>query len=70
MRDALRWQMTDDTGFEKKGRRSAPVHRHREEDHPLPFASYANPGDQRVLIDRQLYLPRSWFAGPDRLADG
>ena len=26
------------------------------------FCSYANPDRQRVLIDRELYLPESWFA--------
>ncbi|TDD75122.1 hypothetical protein E1293_28695 [Actinomadura darangshiensis] len=28
-----------------------------------------NPDQQRVLIDRELYLPESWFADSDRLAD-
>src|SRR5690606_40689174 len=33
------------------------------------FCSYANPDRQRVLIDRELYLPESWFADPGRLVD-
>ena len=32
------------------------------------FCSYVNPDRQRVLIDRELYLPESWFADPVRLA--
>jgi SRSO17 transposase len=28
-----------------------------------------NPGGQRVLIDRELYLPESWFTDPGRAAD-
>ncbi|GII76664.1 hypothetical protein Sru01_16460 [Sphaerisporangium rufum] len=33
------------------------------------FCSYVTPDRQRVLIDRELYLPESWFGAPDRLAD-
>jgi SRSO17 transposase len=33
------------------------------------FCSYVNPDRQRVLIDRELYVPASWFADPGRLAD-
>ena len=33
------------------------------------FRSYVNPDKQRVLIDRELYLPEPWFAEADRLGD-
>ncbi|SFQ47840.1 SRSO17 transposase [Actinomadura madurae] len=88
VRDALRAQVAerigdpggvlviDDTGFEKKGRRSAGVQRQYTGTAGKitncqigVFASYVNPDRQRVLIDRELYLPESWFAGPGRLAD-
>ena len=29
--------------------------------------SYVNPGRQRVLLDRELYVPESWFADPGRI---
>jgi SRSO17 transposase len=68
--------VVDDTGFEKKGRCSAGVQRQYTGTAGKitscqigVFASYVNPDRQRVLIDRELYLPASWFAGPDRLAD-
>jgi SRSO17 transposase len=88
MRDALRWQVAerlgsaggvlvvDDTGFEKKGRRSVGVQRQYTGTAGKitncqigVFCSYANPGRARVLIDRELYLPESWFAEAGRLAD-
>lgn len=88
VRDALRWQVAerlgdsggvlvvDDTGFEKKGRRSAGVQRQYTGTAGKitncqigVFCSYANPDRQRVLIDRELYLPESWFADPGRLVD-
>lgn len=88
VRDALRAQVAerlgclggvlvvDDTGFEKKGRRSAGVQRQYTGTAGKitncqigVFCSYVNPGKQRVLIDRELYLPASWFAATDRLAD-
>ncbi|TDD81177.1 hypothetical protein E1293_19220 [Actinomadura darangshiensis] len=28
------------------------------------FCSYVNPDRQRVPIDRELYLPKSWFTDP------
>jgi hypothetical protein len=68
--------VVDDTGFEKKGRRSAGVQRQYTGTAGKitncrigVFCSYVNPGRQRVLIDRELYLPESWFADPGRLAD-
>jgi SRSO17 transposase len=66
----------DDTGFEKAGRRSAGVQRQYTGTVGKitncqigVFCSYVDPGRRRVLIDRELYVPRSWFAAPDRLAD-
>ncbi|WP_306368724.1 IS701 family transposase [Nocardiopsis sp. CC223A] len=88
VRDALRAQtaerighldgvlVVDDTGFEKKGRRSAGVQcQYTGTAGKITncqigvFCSYVNPDRQRVLIDRELYLPESWFAEADRLAD-
>ncbi|MDE3724843.1 IS701 family transposase [Nocardiopsis sp. N85] len=88
VRDALRAQVgerlghldgvlvVDDTGFEKKGRRSAGVQRQYTGTAGKitncqigVFCSYVDPDRQRVLIDRELYLPRSWFTDPDRLTD-
>ncbi|GAB2829285.1 hypothetical protein GCM10027176_36900 [Actinoallomurus bryophytorum] len=88
VRDALRAQVgerigsparalaVDDTGFEKKGRRSAGVQRQYTGTagkitncQIRVFCSYVNPDRQRVLIDRELYLPESWFANSARLAD-
>jgi SRSO17 transposase len=88
VRDALRRQVgerigsvagvlvVDDTGFEKKGRRSAGVQgQYTGTAGKITncqigvFCSYVNPDWQRVLIDRELYLPESWFAEPARLAD-
>jgi SRSO17 transposase len=85
VRDALRWQVAerlgdadgvlvvDDTGFEKKGRRSAGVQRQYTGTAGKitncqigVFCSYANTDRKRVLIDRELYLPESWFAVPGR----
>jgi SRSO17 transposase len=66
--------VVDDTGFEKKGRCSAGVQRQYTGTAGKitncqigVFAAYAVPGGQRVLIDRELYLPASWFEEPDRL---
>src|SRR5690606_23952214 len=60
----------------KKGRRSAGVQRQYTGTAGKitncqigVFCSYANPDRQRVLIDRELYLPESWFADPGRLVD-
>jgi SRSO17 transposase len=88
VRDALRRQVgerigslagvlvVDDTGFEKKGRRSAGVQRQYTGTAGKitncqigVFCSYVNPDRQRVPVDRELYLPESWFAEPARLAD-
>ena len=67
--------VVDDTGFEKKGLCSAGVQRQYTGTAGKitncqigVFCSYVNPDRARVLIDRELYLPESWFADPDRLA--
>ncbi|CAM4383097.1 IS701 family transposase [Nocardiopsis rhodophaea] len=88
VRDALRAQtaerigspggvlVVDDTGFEKKGRRSAGVQRQYTGTAGKitncqigVFCSYVNPDQQRVLVDRELYVPESWFAEADRLVE-
>lgn len=68
--------VVDDTGFEKKGRCSTGVQRQYTGTAGKitncqigVFASYVNPDKQRVLIDRELYLPTSWFADVGRLID-
>uniref|UniRef100_UPI001873B462 IS701 family transposase n=1 Tax=Nocardiopsis kunsanensis TaxID=141693 RepID=UPI001873B462 len=66
--------VVDETGFLKKGRLSAGVQRQysgtagRVENCQLGvFLAYAAPRG-RALIDRELYLPRSWIDDPDRCA--
>ena len=63
----------DETGFLKKGTRSAGVQRQysgtagRVENCQLGvFLAYAVPGGGRALIDRELYLPQSWTGDRDR----
>jgi SRSO17 transposase len=63
----------DETGFLKKGTKSAGVQRQysgtagRVENCQLGvFLAYAVPGGGRALIDRELYLPRSWTGDRDR----
>ncbi len=65
----------DETGFVKKGLRSAGVQRQysgtagRVENCQLGvFLAYAGRSG-RALIDRELYLPESWIADRDRCAD-
>jgi SRSO17 transposase len=65
--------VADETGFLKKGRRSAGVQRQysgtagRVENCQLGvFLAYAAPGGSRALIDRELYLPESWTCDRDR----
>lgn len=72
--DAEAVVVVDDTGFVKKGRASAGVQRQytgtsgKIDNCQLGvFAAYASPRG-RALIDRELYLPRSWFDDPGRLA--
>lgn len=64
--------VVDETGFLKKGARSAGVQRQysgtagRVENCQLGvFLAYTT-GKNRALIDRELYLPKSWIATPDR----
>jgi SRSO17 transposase len=63
----------DETGFLKKGTRSAGVQRQysgtagRIENCQLGvFLAYAVPGGGRALIDRELYLPQSWIDDRER----
>ena len=64
--------VVDETGFLKKGVKSAGVQRQysgtagRVENCQLGvFCAYAS-GKGRALIDRELYLPKSWIADRDR----
>lgn len=64
--------VVDETGFVKKGTRSARVQRQysgtagRIENCQIGvFCADAGPRG-RALIDRELYLPRSWLAAPER----
>ena len=64
----------DDTGFEKGGTRSAGVQRQYTGTAGKitncqieVFLAYAS-GQGRALVDRELYLPRSWTGDPPRLA--
>ncbi len=64
--------MVDETGFLKKGVKSAGVQRQysgpagRVENCQLGvFCAYVTPAG-RALIDRELYLPKSWIADRDR----
>jgi SRSO17 transposase len=69
--------IADPTGFAKKGRKSAGVQRQysgtlgRIDNCQIgTFLAYANPAGDRVLIDRELYLPeRSWCEDPSRRAE-
>lgn len=66
--------IADPTGFAKKGTKSAGVQRQysgtlgRIDNCQIGvFLAYANTAGDRVLIDRELYLPaESWCADPDR----
>ena len=64
--------IADDTGFLKKGTRSAGVQRQysgtagRTENCQVGvFLAYASPHGH-ALIDRELYLPQSWTEDPER----
>ncbi|WP_232626517.1 IS701 family transposase [Streptomyces alfalfae] len=64
--------IVDDTGFMKNGITSAGVQRQysgtagRTENCQIGvFAAYAS-SRGRALVDRELYLPKSWTAGADR----
>jgi SRSO17 transposase len=69
--------IADPTGFAKKGTKSAGVQRQysgtlgRIDNCQIgTFLAYANTAGDRVLIDRELYLPeRSWCEDPGRRAE-
>jgi SRSO17 transposase len=69
--------VADPTGFAKKGKKSAGVQRQysgtlgRIDNCQIgTFLAYVNTDRERVLIDRELYIPeKSWFADPDRCAE-
>ncbi len=67
--------VADETGFLKKGRKSAGVARQytgtagRVENCQVGvFLACAAPDGSRALIDRELYLPEKWTADKDRCA--
>ena len=69
--------IADPTGFAKKGRKSAGVQRQysgtlgRIDNCQIgTFLAYVNTAGDRVLLDRELYIPKeSWFDDPDRCAE-
>jgi len=69
--------IADPTGFAKKGRKSAGVQRQysgtlgRIDNCQIgTFLAYVNPAGERVLLDRELYVPEhSWFDDPQRCAE-
>lgn len=69
--------IADPTGFAKKGRKSAGVQRQysgtlgRIDNCQIgTFLAYVNPVGERVLLDRELYVPEhSWFSDPQRCAE-
>jgi len=69
--------VADPTGFAKKGTKSAGVQRQysgtlgRIDNCQIgTFLAYVNTNRDRVLIDRELYIPEgSWFGDPDRCAE-
>jgi FOG: Transposase len=69
--------IADDTGFPKKGKKSAGVQRQysgtlgRTDNCQIgTFLAYVNTDRDRVLIDRELYIPeKTWIDDPDRCAE-
>lgn len=69
--------VADPTGFAKKGKKSAGVQRQysgtlgRVDNCQIgTFLAYVTPHRDRVLIDRELYIPeKSWFSDPERCAE-
>jgi SRSO17 transposase len=69
--------VADPAGFAKKGRKSAGVQRQYsgtlgriDNCQIATFLAYVTTRRDRVLIDRELYIPKdSWFADPDRCAE-
>lgn len=75
--DARGVLIADPTGFAKKGKKSAGVQRQysgtlgRIDNCQIgTFLAYVNTDGDRVLIDRELYIPeKSWLDDPDRCAE-
>jgi SRSO17 transposase len=75
--DARGVLIADPTGFAKKGRKSAGVQRQysgtlgRIDNCQIgTFLAYVNSSGDRVLLDRELYVPEhSWFGDRDRCAE-
>lgn len=69
--------IADPTGFAKKGKKSAGVQRQysgtlgRIDNCQIgTFLAYVNTNRDRVLLDRELYIPKdTWFGDPDRCAE-
>ena len=69
--------IADPTGFAKKGKKSAGVQRQysgtlgRIDNCQIgSFLAYANTAGDRVLVDRELYIPeKSWFGDRARCAE-
>jgi SRSO17 transposase len=68
--------IADPTGFAKKGRKSAGVQRQysgtlgRIDNCQIgTFLAYANTAGDRVLVDRELYVPESWLGDRARCAE-
>jgi SRSO17 transposase len=69
--------IADPTGFAKKGKKSAGVQRQysgtlgRVDNCQIgTFLAYVNSAGDRVLLDRELYIPqKSWFGDPRRCAE-
>jgi SRSO17 transposase len=69
--------IADPTGFAKKGKKSAGVQRQysgtlgRVDNCQIgTFLAYVNSMGDRVLIDRELYIPeKTWFDNPERCAE-
>jgi SRSO17 transposase len=68
--------VADPTGFPKKGVKSVGVQRQysgtlgRVDNCQIAtFLAYVTPDRDRVLIDRRLYLPKSWTSDPGRCAE-
>lgn len=67
----------DPTGFAKKGRKSAGVQRQysgtlgRIDNCQIgTFLAYVTPDRERILFDRELYIPeKTWFGDPERCAE-
>lgn len=65
--------ITDDTGFEKKGKESAGAGRQYsgtlgkvDNCQVGVFLAYAV-GSHHVLVDKRLYVPEDWFDDPERM---